>query len=158
MRKLIPALAVAIAAAAPAVSIATAHTATEHFSLIDTSTNPTPVFSVIATGAFTDAGSATVPTKGVFVLHLSAGTITLHTQKKAAQGTKTETATACIQTQTMHGGYTISGGTGAYKGITGSGRAALVATFVEQVSKGTCASSFTAVQAILTASGPVTLS
>jgi len=159
MRKLIPALAVAIAAAVPVVSIAAAHTDTERFSLIDTSaTAPNPAFSVIATGAFTDAGTATVPSKGVFVLHLSAGTITLHTEKKAAHNTKTQTATACMQTQTKHGGYTIAGGTGAYQGITGSGRAALVATFVEQARNGTCASSFTAVQAIVTASGPVTLS
>jgi len=165
MRKLIPALAVAVAATVTAATVATAGTGTEHYSFIDTSTAAVahPVFSVIATGAFTDSGTAiqeskaTNKSKGVLVLHLSQGTITFHTGRKPAGGTKAETATACIQTETKHGNWTIAGGTGAYKGITGTGRVALVATFVETVSKGTCASGFSAVQAIVTASGPVTL-
>lgn len=153
-KKLIPALVVAIAAAVPVVASATARTNTERFSFINTSTKP--VYSVIARGAFIDGGTAT-KAKGDLVLHLSAGTITLHTSKPPAHTTTTTTATACLQTQTKHGAYTIVGGTGAYTGLTGSGRSDNVATFVEQASNGTCANSFTAVQAVVTASGPVTL-
>ena len=51
----------------------------------------------------------------------------------------------------------IAGGTGAYKGISGSGRSTIHNTFVEQVVNGHCASAFTAVQSLITASGPVSL-
>jgi hypothetical protein len=161
MRKLILAVTTTIAVLAPALMLAAgagATTGSESFSLIDTSTADKPFFSVIATGAFVAGGTATRPSKGVLKLRFPDGTITLNFGKKHKVGTMHQTATACIETQTNTGGhFTIGGGTGAYKGITGSGRATGHSTFIEQVVHGRCANAFTAVQAIATASGPISL-
>ncbi len=161
MRKLILAVTTTIAVLAPALILAagaSATTGTESFSFIDTSTTDTPLFSVIATGAFVAGGTATRPSKGVLKLRLPDGTITLDTGKKHEVGTMHQTATACIETQTNNPGhFTITGGTGAYKGITGSGRTTAHSTFIEQVVHGQCADAYAAVQALATASGPVSL-
>jgi len=163
MRKAILGATVVLVATAATIgavaSAASTQANTEHFAFIDTSTTaPEPVYSVIATGAFTDGGTAMLKSKDVLVLDLSAGTITLHTANKTAHLTKTQTATACMQTGTKDGGYTITQGTGAYRRITGSGHAAIDNVFVEKLVNGSCSSSFAAAQAIVTASGPVTLS
>ncbi len=162
MRKLI--LSVAATAAAflvPALVIAagaTASTTTERFSFADAkaSLGP-PVWSVIATGDFLAGGTATQQSKGVLALHFSRGTITLDIGGRGKKLTKDQTATACIQTQTGSGTYTIAGGTGAYQGIGGSGRAALHNTFVEDAVNGHCANAAAAVQSLITASGTVSL-
>lgn len=111
---------------------------------------------MIATGAFTDGGTASMKGKGILMLHLSAGTI-IRSPKTGAHTDKTETATTCMQTQTKHGDYTIVGGTGAYKGITGSGHSAIDSTFVEPLVDSDCSNSFAAVQGVVIASGPITL-
>lgn len=161
MRKLILAVTTTIALVAPIVILtasASATTGTESFSLIDATTPQNPVFSVIATGAFVAGGTATRPSKGVLKLRFPDGTITLHTGKNHKVSTMHQTATVCIETQTSTGGhFTIAGGTGAYKGITGSGRATLHSTFIEQVVHGQCANAFAAVQAFVTASGSISL-
>lgn len=161
MRKLILTLtviAVSGAAAIAAASNATATTKTEHFTLITTSTTTgPPVYSVIATGAFIDGGTATHEGKGGLRLHLSSGTITLDGKKQHPRVTKTETATACMQTASTSISYTIAQGTGAYKGITGSGRATDEDAFVEQALHGGCSTNFDAAQGAITASGAVSL-
>jgi hypothetical protein len=161
MRKLILAVTTTIAVLAPVLIItagASATTGTESFSLIDATTPKNPGFSVIATGAFVAGGTAIIPSNGVLKLRFPDGTITLHTGKKPKVTTMHQTATACIETQTNTGGhFTIAGGTGAYRGITGSGRATLHSTFIEQVVHGQCASAFSAVQAIITANGSISL-
>ncbi|MGA2013112.1 MAG: hypothetical protein ABSH51_21605 [Solirubrobacteraceae bacterium] len=161
MRKLILAVTTTIAVLAPALMLAagaSATTGSESFSFIDTSTADTPLFSVIATGAFVAGGTATRPSTGVLKLSFPNGTITLNTGKKPKVTTVHQTATVCIETQSNTGGhFTITGGTGAYKGITGSGRVTAHSTFIEQVVNGQCASAYTAVQAIATASGPISL-
>jgi hypothetical protein len=101
------------------------------------------------------AVTATLNSKGDLTLHLSAGTITFHTAKENKNVSKIQTATACSQTQSSASAYTIAGGTGAYQGISGSGRATLDNTFVEQVVNGDCSSAFAAVQSLITASGSV---
>jgi hypothetical protein len=137
---------------------ATATTTTERFSFADTSTSSgPPAWSVIATGDFIAGGKARPESKGVLLLDSPSGTITLHTTKHHQKLTKVQTATACIQTATSSGNYTIAGGTGAYHGISGSGRSTVHNTFVEQVVNGHCANTFTAVQSLITASGPVSL-
>jgi hypothetical protein len=159
MRKLtLTIIAVCGAAAFAAASAATATTNTEHFTLITTSTTAgPPVYSVIATGAFIDGGTATHGSKGTLRLHLSNGTITLDGKKQHHRVTKTETATACMQTASTSITYTIAQGTGAYKGITGSGHATDKDAFIEQVVHGDCSPNFAAAQGIITASGPVSL-
>jgi hypothetical protein len=93
-------------------------------------------------------------------LHFSAGTIAFEIVKQHKVTSKNQTATACIQTETSSSAdsaYKIAGGTGAYQGISGSGRATLDNTFVEQVVNGDCASAFAAVQSLVTAGGSVSL-
>jgi hypothetical protein len=163
VRKLILAVATTVAASiAPILMIATGASATtprESFSFADTSTGDgPPAYSVIATGAFVAGGTATQESKGVpLTLRFPAGTITLHTAKRHKTLSKSQTATACLQTQTASGAYTITGGTGAYRGISGSGRSTIHNTFVERVVNGDCSNAFTAVQSFVTASGPVSL-
>ena len=162
MRKLI--LSVAATAAALLVSAlviaagATASTTTERFSFSDAkaSLGP-PTWSVIATGDFIAGGTATQKKKGVLTVRFSAGTITLDIGGNGKKLSKNQTATACIQTQTGSGTYTIAGGTGAYQGIGGSGRATLHNTFVEDAAKGHCSNAAAAVQSLITASGTVSL-
>lgn len=161
MRKLILAAATASAAVAVAVAhVAGASPRTEHFSVIATSTNgPHPVFSAVATGVFTAGGTATEtkkPRKAIIV-RFPAGTITLTGQSGHPRINKIQTATACLQTKDVSVRYTIEGGTGAYRGISGSGQMTRRETFVEAASAGSCANSFLAIQAIFTASGPVSL-
>lgn len=159
MRKLtLTVITVCSAAAFAAASAATASTKTEHFTLITTSTSAgKPVYSVIATGAFTDGGTATHEGNGALMLHLFSGTITLDGKKQRPRVTKTETATACMQTASTTITYKIGQGTGAYAGITGSGHAIDNDTFVEQVRNGDCSPNFAAAQGILTAGGPVSM-
>jgi hypothetical protein len=162
VRKLILAVTATVAASLAATLMiaasATATTHTERFSFADTSTSSgPPVWSVIATGDFLAGGKARAESKGVLLLNSPSGTITLHTTKHHQKLSKVQTATACIQTATSSGNYTIAGGTGAYHGISGSGRSTVDNTFVEQVVNGQCANTFTAVQSLITASGPVSL-
>jgi hypothetical protein len=158
MRKLTLTVITIGAAAFAAASAATASTKTEDFTLMTTSTAAgKPVYSVIATGDFIDGGIATHVGKGGLMLHLSSGTITLDGKKESPRVTKTETATACMQTASTSITYTIGQGTGAYKGISGSGRATDNDTFVEQVVHGNCSTKFAAGQGRITASGPVSL-
>jgi hypothetical protein len=159
MRKLtLTVIAVCGAAAFAAASAATPSTKTEHFTLITTSTTARkPVYSVIATGAFIDGGIATHERKGRLKLHLTSGTITLNRRKPHPQVTKTETATACMQTASSSFSYTIAQGTGAYKGISGSGRATDHDAVIEQVVHGSCSTNFATAQGVITATGAVSL-
>ena len=161
MRKLthtLTVIALAGAVALTAASGATASTKTERFTLIATSTTAgPPVYSVVATGAFIDGGTATHEGNGVLQLHLALGTITLEGAVQHRRLTKTETATACMQTAVTSISYTISQGTGAYSGLSGSGRATDDDVFVEQVVNGDCSPDVTAAQGTITAAGPVSL-
>jgi hypothetical protein len=159
MRKLILAVAIICGAATfAAASAATPSTKPEHFTLITTSTVASkPVYSVIATGAFIDGGIATHGPKGRLTLHLTSGTITLERSKPHQHLAKTETATACMQTASSRYGYTIVQGTGAYKGISGSGRATDRGAAVERVVHGSCATNFAAAQGVITLTGTMSL-
>ena len=159
MRKLtLTVITVCGAAAFAATSAATPSTKTERFTLITTSTAAKqPAYSVIATGAFIDGGIATHERTGGLMLHLSSGTITLAGHKPQPQVTKTETATACMQTSSSSFSYTIAEGTGAYKGISGSGRVTGHDAFVEQLAHGSCSANFAAAQGVMTATGTVSL-
>jgi hypothetical protein len=161
MRKLILTAATAsVAVAAAVANAAGASPSTEHFSLIDTSTNGRPVFTAVATGAFTAGGTATErkqPTKEI-IIRFPAGTITLTSSGRGhSHERKLQTATACLQSRHASGNYSIASATGAYVGITGSGIVTHDETFVEGASGGGCTKAFLAIQAIVTASGPVSL-
>ena len=160
-RNIIPVAGAVAAAAAIAITGtagATATTKNERFTLITTSTVAShPVYSVIATGAFIAGGTATGNGKGVLKLQLSSGTITLDRQKPHRRITNTETSTACMQTASASFSYTIAGGTGTYKGISGSGRATEHDAGIEQAAHGTCSTNFAAAQGVITATGRVSL-
>lgn len=152
------AMTVAGAVALASTSAATASTKSERFTLIATSTTDGPPdYSVVATGAFIDGGTATHEGKGVLLLHLTSGTITLDGTVQHHRITTTETATTCMQTAVTTISYTIAQGTGAYTGISGSGRVTDEDLFVEQLVHGECSPNVAAAQGTLTASGPVSL-
>ena len=157
MRKAIAAAALLAAAGAAALGIATsaaASTSTEHFSLISVSTsNSHVVFSAITTGRFTAGGKA-VMTGKVVTLRFPAGTITLNVTNRHRTITRYP---ACLQTEASSGTYTIADGTGAYNGISGSGKSTANITFVETMASGKCSDNTAAAQAIVTASGPVSV-
>ncbi|MGO9750873.1 MAG: hypothetical protein ACLP8S_29455 [Solirubrobacteraceae bacterium] len=151
------ALASAAAIAITGAASATATAKNERFTLITTSTtSPDPALSVIATGAVTDGGTAK-KTKTGLMMTFPDGTITLDTKKLPKNPDVIQTASACLETQTVSGTFTVAGGTGVYKGITGSGRISKSSTFVEQLVHGNCASNYSAVQVVATASGTVSL-
>jgi len=158
VRKLIlAAAAIAVATALVITGAATAtSTGTEHFSFIDTSNHGSDVFSAIATGAFTGGGTATLAHHHPTIIRFPGGTITLKTKPKA--GTAKMTTGPCLVNQSNSATYTITSGTGAYKGISGSGNTTIKLTLVEAMVNGKCSkSNASAVQAIATASGPVSL-
>lgn len=130
---------------------------TEHFTFMSTAAPTGETFSAIATGAFTDGGTATLLTdKGT--LKLRSGTIKI-TQKAGTPVLRANTTT-CYEHLLERGTYDIVGGTGKYKGITGSGKFTLSIREVGPLVHGKCDTTTAkrvAGQAITTASGPVTL-
>ena len=163
MRKTILAVTTAAAAviAAAALGLTVAATAattkTEHFSFVDTS-NTSQVPSVIATGAFTDGGTI-VLSHSAATMHLSNGTIEVTPKFTQAPQTTSDNAT-CLVTEHSSGTYTLSHGTGSYKGISGSGTFTQSASQIGPTLHEKC--SFTsgnpvASQQTLIASGPISL-
>lgn len=130
---------------------------TEHFRFISTAAPTGETFSAIATGAFTDGGTATLlASKGT--LKFRNGTIKT-TQKSGKPVARANTRT-CYETLSEKGTYKIVGGTGAYTGIKGSGKFTLSIHEIGPLVHGKCntkSSKRVAAQAIITASGPVTL-
>ncbi len=117
------AAAVAAAAALAVTAEATASTPSrsETLSFMDAS-SASQVFGVIATGAFTDAGTILIngPGKHPGTMLLSHGTI-----KAKARFTKAPhldvNPTTCFVTERSAGTLQLLGGTHAYRGITGTG-------------------------------------
>lgn len=109
----LPAASAAPAPTHPAVS------GTEHFQLMSTSgdTNHSPV---IATGLFTAGGRDHVLNDSTDRFVFPKGTITVkHSPGKGPQSLNPRT---CLLRVNQHGSYRLTGGTGAYAGITGHGR------------------------------------
>jgi hypothetical protein len=164
-RNIIPAAGAIAAAAAIAIASTAGATATaaaaknERFTFMTTSTtSPGTAYSVIATGAFIGGGTAK-KTKTGLALTFPDGTITFDTKKGHKKIVPIMSGKACLQRSTKTGGsFTIAGGTGVYKGITGSGHVPTnSAMVVEQLVHGNCASNFSALQGIAIASGTVSL-
>jgi hypothetical protein len=159
MRKLIlAAVALSGAATFSAAGTASAIQKTEHFAMVTTSTAASnPDYNVIATGAFDDYGTATHGPNGELNLTLSRGTVTLHGTKHHPRVTKLQTSSFCMQAASRVITYTVAQGTGAYKGISGSGRLTDNDTFLEPVVQGGCSPTFAAAQGFMNASGQVSL-
>jgi len=117
------------AGAAPLAARPAAVTGTEHFQVMSTSTSNSPNSPLIAWGVFTGAGtdreisSNAAGTKGVDVFIFANGRFTVkHTAKTQKQAFNAKT---CFYSFSETGVFTLSGGTGKYKGISGSGKYAL---------------------------------
>lgn len=155
MKKLLAAAALMLALPA----VAAARTGTEQFSFVTTS--PVGVtFNAIGTGVFGDGGIATFPTnkKSAGTIRFSRGTIKI--KHFGGHATQSGSVSQCYFKQVTTGGhYTILSGTGAYKGITGSGKATVTFLFVQPIVKGKCQQNATplAVQGVIKASGKVVL-
>jgi hypothetical protein len=144
------AMAIAIVGAATA----SAGTKIEHFSFM--TTTATNGYTAIATGAFTDGGAALlqVPQGAI---KLQRGTIKLAI--KVGKPSESINLKACLGVSTQPGTYKVVGGTGAYKGIAGSGSFVAHYTEVGKIVNGKCSKTAKPVasEGIITASGPVTM-
>jgi len=159
MRKRILGPVTVVAAAAITIATtagATAPKVTETFSMI---TSSVPTGSVIATGDFTAGGTFTADGR-VQKVRFPDGTFELVQQHKPRHKNGHLNAATCLYTQTGHGSYALADGTGAYKGISGTGTDSYVLRQVLARVKGVCAAPNTnvvALQFIETASGPASL-
>jgi hypothetical protein len=148
----------AAGAAMTGIALGSGATGTEHFSFISTSTTNEAKYSAIATGPITAGGTAElIGEKGKIVF--PTGTIKV-TNKLTGNPTQTGSKQNCIAIYSEKGTYTVTGGTGAYTGITGSGQFSLKTTGVGMLKNGKCdtasSSKPVASQSTITASGPIT--
>ena len=105
------------AAAAPHPARAAA-SGTETFQMMTKS--PSGALSVIAAGVFTAPGTDQESVKaGTSKFTFPNGTVSL--KHSPGKGSQTVNPKTCLVTINFHGTYTLTGGTGAYSGITGSG-------------------------------------
>jgi hypothetical protein len=152
------ATAAAIWLAVPAGAAPTARPAvsgTENFQLMTTSATAT-TYPVIAYGVFTAAGVDHSGSK-VDTLVFPNGSFKInHSKVPVKQKFNPKT---CLLQATGTGKVTISGGTGAYKGISGTPVATLSVLAIAASSKGKCSMTKppVAFQEIIKASGTVTL-
>jgi expansin (peptidoglycan-binding protein) len=165
MRKMIIAATVTAAAATLAVaSIATATSTTKTETFTAMTTNPgSGVASLIATGGFTAGGTMTNG-KHKLTFRFAGGKFTLVIGRPGSKHVSLN-PTTCLYTKTGSGTYTLTDGTGAYQGISGSGKISFTLRAVYALVNGKCPSNdqpggsgtWTAIQFTETASGPVSL-
>jgi hypothetical protein len=151
------AVAVAASLAISGAVTASPRTKIEHLSFISTATSGSGNdFSAIATGAFTAGGTAVLPGKGG-TLTFPGGTI--KTSSKPGRQKNKFNSKLCLAISTRSGTYKLLSGTGVYKGISGSGKFRSSFTQVGPIVGGKCSMTANpvALQAIITASGPVSL-
>lgn len=154
------ALAAAIASGAvlavPAVASAAPRSGTEYVRIVSTSLSGAPG-SIIARGLFTAGGrDYTGNNKDVAVF--PGGGFTIHHPRADGTGTGTLNPSTCVARFSGSGTYSVNGGFGAYRGITGTGtyKVNTIATLPRKAN-GTCNTSGlpTASQTVVVASGPV---
>ncbi len=162
MRKIITSAALAASAIAllggTGIAAASSHavTKTESFQLM--STSGTNKSSAIAYGAFTAAGVDTSGAHNTDTLTFSNGTLKLVHKKTG--GSQHFDPTTCLLTITQTATYTLGNGTGAYKGVTGSGKATVnILGIAARNSAGKCsmAKAPVAFHFLVNGSGPVTM-
>jgi hypothetical protein len=164
MRKSITSAAIAATAAAvlcgTGIATAATHSAatgTESFQMMTTSAT-SPTASVIASGVFTAPGTINTNTKGnkgTFVF--PSGTVSL--KHSAGTGKQSFNPKTCLLTVNEHGTFKLTGGTGAYAGITGHGDYQLSILAIAARSGSKCSESKAplAYHQVIEATGPVTL-
>lgn len=164
MRKIITSAAIAATAVAllggtgiAAASSHSATTGTENFQLMSTSATSSSS-SLIASGVFTAPGvdhEAQNGNTAKFVF--SNGTVSLKHSK--GTGKQSFNPKTCLLTVNLHGTYTLTGGTGAYAGISGNGKYQLNILAIGAKSGGKCVQNKppVAFHQVINASGPVSL-
>ena len=141
------------AAARPAVT-QRAVTGTEHFQDVSASltSNKSPV---AAYGAFNAGGVDTQLGHRTDLFKFPGGSFLI--KHKVTRSRQHFSKTACAGVERQRGTYKISGGTGKYAGITGSGHFRLRVLIVARHTAHGCSQRPVAVQVIIRAHGPVTL-
>jgi hypothetical protein len=154
-RALVTAITLASITAAPAVTLASpasaaaAFTGSEHFRIISVAASARRQ-SVLATGAFTAggyqiAGQVTGLTAiDKFVFYNGAFRVTRHITSQVLPLPTSD----CQVSETIRGHLSISGGTGSYRGMSGSGGFLLRISGVIRKSHGKCGGPMTAYQSI----------
>ena len=148
------AAALCLAAPAGAAPVRPAASGTENFSIVTTSATSRTA-SVIATGVFT-AGGVDHQTRTTETFVFPAGSVRVKPTGTPRQSLNPKT---CLFTVTERGTYKISGGTGTYANIRGSGRYKLTILAVLATSGGKCSMTKAplAWQQTIKASGPASL-
>jgi hypothetical protein len=164
MRKILASAATAVAAAAviggTGLAAASTHTGvsgTENFQMM-TTTGTGSTGSVIASGVFTaPAVDHEHQATNTSTFTFSNGTINI----KHSNGTGTQhfDPKTCLMTVNLHGTYKLLSGTGAYAGISGSGKYQLSILSIGASSGGKCVQNKPPVawHQVINASGPVSL-
>jgi hypothetical protein len=122
----------ATASASPAAS---ASSGTEHFYLMTTS-GTSNRSSLIAEGVFTAAG-VDISGSSTDTVQLPGGTFKIHHSGGPSGAPKVNPAT-CFTTLTVTDPFSVNGGTGKYKGLTGSGTAVISIIAILARSHGAC--------------------
>jgi hypothetical protein len=129
----------------------------EHFQLVTTSAANNAPESIIANGAFT-AGGVNHPGANVDTAVFPDGTFKI--AHSGGTGTPRFNPRTCLGVIVLNGTYRLSGGTGAYAGISGHGIYRLNILIVSaRNAAGKCSNKLppTAYQQIIRAQGPVSL-
>jgi hypothetical protein len=135
---------------------APAVTGTEHFQIMTTSGTSTRL-SLIMYGLFTAPGVDHERSANLDTFVMAGGTFNVKHSNPV--GPQTSNSKTCLFTESGHGTYTISGGTGKYKGISGHGKYTLTILDIQPKTKsGACNENAapTAYQQVVDAVGPVT--
>ena len=130
---------------------------TEHFQLVNTNPANNAPSSIIARGVFT-AGGVDHPGSKVDTVVFPNGTFKI--AHSNGTGTPRFNAKTCLFTLALNGTYRLSGGTGAYAGISGHGIYRANIMFVgARNAAGKCSNKLppTAFQQIIRAHGPIHL-
>ena len=129
-------LASASARPASARPASSAVSGTEHFSLM--TTQPTAArYTIIATGVFT-AGGTDISGNKTDLVKLPGGTFKVHHGGRFRIVKEQLNKQTCLAVFEARANLTIGGGTGKYKGISGSGTALISQTFIARRSHGAC--------------------
>jgi hypothetical protein len=142
---------------AASASQAAGSSGTEFFQLVNTNSANNAPSSIIARGAFT-AGGVDHPGNKVDTVVFPNGTFKI--AHSNGTGTPRFSPKTCLFTLALNGTYRLSGGTGAYAGISGHGIYRLNIMFVgARNAAGKCSQKLppTAFQQIIRAQGPVSL-
>ncbi len=129
----------------------------EHFQLMNATVANNAPSSIIARGVFT-AGGVDHPGNKVDTVVFPNGTFKI--AHSGGTGTPRFNPQTCLSTITLNGTYRLSGGTGAYAGISGHGIYRLnILIVAARNSAGKCSNKLppTAFQQIIKAQGPVSL-